>query len=86
MLVDVSYPKCVCVCYRAQHLKDALSSAIMLVDVSYPKWRILFCNSAVDTATGLSGAELAGQHVWDHFTVVGKTEVCILFDCISCAN
>lgn len=46
----------------------------MLVDVSYPKWRILFCNGACDRATGLSGSDLAGQHVWDHFTVVGKSE------------
>ena len=49
--------------------------AIMLVDVSYPKWRILFCNTQVDKATGLSGSEISGQHVWDHFNVVGKAEV-----------
>ena len=47
----------------------------MLVDVSYPKWRILFCNDQLDKASGMSGAELAGQHVWDHFNVVGKSEV-----------
>ena len=47
----------------------------MLVDVSYPKWRILFCNGQFDQATGLSGSELSGQHVWDNFTVFGKTEV-----------
>ena len=47
----------------------------MLVDVSYPKWRILFCNGRFDLTTGLSGSELTGQHVWDHFTVCGKNEV-----------
>lgn len=56
-------------------MQAALNTAIMLVDVSYPKWRILFCNVQVDKATGLSGSEISGQHVWDHFTVVGKTEV-----------
>ena len=55
---------------------EALNTAVMLVDVSYPKWRILFCNSQFDKATALSGSDLAGQHVWDHFTVVGKSEVC----------
>lgn len=47
----------------------------MLVDVSYPKWRILFCNGQFDLTTGLSGSEITGQHVWDHFTVCGKNEV-----------
>ncbi|KAL3145632.1 hypothetical protein ABBQ32_003175 [Trebouxia sp. C0010 RCD-2024] len=56
------------------NVQAALNTAIMLVDVSYPKWRILFCNVQVDKATGLSGSEISGQHVWDHFTVVGKTE------------
>lgn len=61
---------------RGQQLKDALGAAHMLVDVSYPKWRILFCNGQFDQTTGMSGSELAGQHVWDHFTVFGKNEVC----------
>ena len=56
-------------------MQEALNMAIMLVDVSYPKWRILFCNIQVDKATGLSGSEISGQHVWDHFNVVGKAEV-----------
>lgn len=60
---------------RSANVREALSTAIMLVDVSYPKWRILFCNGQFDRATGLSGLDLAGQHVWDHFTVVGKSEV-----------
>ncbi|KAA6429761.1 MAG: hypothetical protein FRX49_00193 [Trebouxia sp. A1-2] len=50
------------------NVQEALNTAVMLVDVSYPKWRILFCNGQFDKATG--------QHVWDHFTVVGKSEVC----------
>jgi len=57
-------------------VQEALNTAVMLVDVSYPKWRILFCNTQFDKATGLSGSDVAGQHVWDHFTVVGKSEVC----------
>ena len=59
-------------------MKDALHTAMMLVDVSYPKWRILFCNGQFDKATGLSGSEVSGQHVWDHFTVHGKNEVFIV--------
>ncbi len=57
-------------------MQEALNTAVMLVDVSYPKWRILFCNDQFDKATGLSGSDVAGQHVWDHLTVVGKSEVC----------
>lgn len=60
---------------RSANVQEALNTAIMLVDVSYPKWRILFCNIQVDKATGLSGSEISGQHVWDHFNVVGKAEV-----------
>lgn len=60
---------------RSVNVQEALHTAIMLVDVSYPKWRILFCNSSFDKATGLSGSDIAGQHVWDHFNVVGKAEV-----------
>ena len=60
---------------RSTNVQEALNMAIMLVDVSYPKWRILFCNTQVDKATGLSGSEISGQHVWDHFNVVGKAEV-----------
>ena len=60
---------------RSANVQEALNMAIMLVDVSYPKWRILFCNIQVDKATGLSGSEISGQHVWDHFNVVGKAEV-----------
>ncbi|DBA97814.1 TPA: hypothetical protein ACH3X3_012684 [Trebouxia sp. C0006] len=56
------------------NVQEALNTAVMLVDVSYPKWRILFCNTQFDKATGLSGSDVAGQHVWDHFTVVGKSE------------
>lgn len=61
---------------RSANVQEALNTAVMLVDVSYPKWRILFCNGQFDKATGLSGSDVAGQHVWDHFTVVGKSEVC----------
>ena len=61
---------------RSANVQEALNTAIMLVDVSYPKWRILFCNGQFDKATGLSGSDVAGQHVWDHFTVVSKSEVC----------
>lgn len=69
------FPHWVCLGCRSTNVQAALNTAIMLVDVSYPKWRILFCNVQVDKATGLSGSEISGQHVWDHFTVVGKTEV-----------
>ncbi len=61
---------------RSNNVQEALNTAVMLVDVSYPKWRILFCSGQFDKATGLSGSDVAGQHVWDHFVVVGKSEVC----------
>ena len=78
MLVDFSWITSLavpCAC-RSVNVQEALNTAIMLVDVSYPKWRILFCNASFDKATGLSGSDIDGQHVWDHFNVVGKAEVC----------
>ena len=71
-----SHDECLPSVCRSANVQEALNTAVMLVDVSYPKWRILFCSGQFDKATGLSGSDLAGQHVWDHFTVVGKSEVC----------